>query len=109
MPPWFGSDLLLIGKGVVGALAFFAYTTITGVGGFCLVFSITRVFSRQWLQGCIYALFSFAVAAGIATLMIIAIRATNELGGQIASGFLALPYILGFFGRFFVPGESESE
>jgi hypothetical protein len=107
MPSWFGTDLLLVGKAVLSAVALFTYTTITGLAGFCLLFSIAQIFSSRWIRGSMLALFSLTVAAGIAALIIILIRTTRGLGGQIASAFLALPYILGLFGIFFVPGESD--
>ena len=107
MPPWYSHDLLLLGYGILGALAFFIYTTITGTAGYCLLASIGLLFAHQWQAACIRVIYSLTVAAGLAVLVIKLIAATPGLGDRVGLAFLPLPYILGFFGWFFVPGEGE--
>jgi Na+/alanine symporter len=109
MSSWFGADLLLIGKAVIAALLFFAYTTITGTAGYCLVRSIQHLIVRHWKPAFVRGLYSLAVGVSLTIIIAILIRATHDLTNRLESTLLAIPYILGLFGIFFIPGEEEYE
>lgn len=109
MPSWFSGDLLLVRDAVLAALLFFTYTTITGTAGYCLHLSIRHLSIRQWKPARPRGLYGLAVGFALTILIIILIRITQGLANRLELTLLALPYILGFFGVFFIPGDVEIE
>lgn len=107
MPSWFWGDLRLVGEALLGALMFFTYTTITGTAGFCLLRSIHFLSVRQWKLACVRGLYGLAVGISLTAAVILFIRTTPGLMDRLGLASLAIPYILGFFGRFVIPGGGE--
>jgi hypothetical protein len=109
MPSWFSADLVLVRDAVLAALLFFSYTTITGTAGYCLHLSIRHLSIRQWKPARPRGLYGLAVGFALIILIVMLIRTTQGLANHLELTLLPLPYILGFFRVFFVPGDIEIE
>jgi len=109
VPSWFSGDLTLVRDAVLAALVFFTYTTITGTAGYCLHISIRHIWISQWKPARPRGLYGLAVGLILAALIVVLIRATQGLASHLELTLLALPYILGFFGVFIIPGDFEIE
>lgn len=109
MPSWFSGDLVLVRDAVLAALLFFSYTTITGTAGYCLHLSIRHCSIRQWKPARPRGLYGLAIGFALTILIVMLIRTTQGLANHLELTLLSLPYILGFFGVFFIPGDIEIE
>jgi hypothetical protein len=109
MPSWFSGNLVLVRDAVLAALIFFTYTTITGTAGYCLHLSIRHLSIHQWKPARPRGLYGLAVGLVLTILIVILIRAAQGLANRLELTLLAAPYILGFFGVFFIPGDVEIE
>ncbi|MGH3201141.1 MAG: hypothetical protein ACRDOA_16130 [Streptosporangiaceae bacterium] len=94
---------------VLAALLFFSYTTITGTAGYCLHLSIRHCSIRQWKPARPRGLYGLAIGFALTILIVMLIRTTQGLANHLELTLLSLPYILGFFGVFFIPGDIEIE
>jgi hypothetical protein len=106
MPSWFWGDLMSLGFAVLVGIIFLVYTTITGAGGFFLHDGINLALKGEWGRAALRGLYSLVVTAGLVVLMIIRFPgSTHGLTSWLEWVALPTPYVLGYFGQFFVPGD----
>jgi hypothetical protein len=102
MPSWFTGDLGSLAGAVIVGGVILVYTTITGFGGYFLRGSISFALKHEWRRAGLRGLYSLVVTAGVLALTIILASGSTP---WLEWAILPIPYILGFFGQFIVPGD----